>query len=233
MFLHWHERLDYVYFIYGISFLLLGIVSLSIHKRGKAELDWRMLAAFGFLHGMREISDMIAWNLGDNSPFQLFRSGLLAISFLSLLEFGRASLNGRSLVPGRWIHLVLTGGALLVPLDNAGSLDAGIRYFLCIPAALIAGMGFLRQTRLAEFRDHRSLFFIGLAMFGYALGAGVIGPKTSYFPGSHLNDQSFTLVMGIPIQIFRAALSILMCASLWNYQHNTEGVLLNEREKRQ
>jgi hypothetical protein len=108
------NQLDYIFLIYGFGFILLTAVCYTLGKRKELALPWNMLALFGLVHGINEWLDMLALSLGDSLPFKATRVCVMAISFLSLVEFGRLgtiSITGKG--PGRWITAVLFFTALL------------------------------------------------------------------------------------------------------------------------
>jgi len=83
-------QLDYIFFLYGLSFLLLAVMVHNLGHQTSDVMPWRWLAGFGLLHGANEWLDLLALSLGDDPPFVLIRLALMATSFLCLLEFGRA-----------------------------------------------------------------------------------------------------------------------------------------------
>jgi hypothetical protein len=47
-------QIDYFFFIYGLVFVLLGVVSYFLAKDHGQRLPWIWLALFGFCHGIHE-----------------------------------------------------------------------------------------------------------------------------------------------------------------------------------
>jgi hypothetical protein len=80
-------QLDYIFFLYGLSFLLLAVMVHNLGHQTSDVMPWRWLAGFGLLHGANEWLDLLALSLGDDPPFVLIRLALMAASFLCLLEF--------------------------------------------------------------------------------------------------------------------------------------------------
>ena len=75
-------QLDFIFFVYGLSFLLLATVLWQLPQRardGITGLPWGWLALFGLLHGTNEWLDMLALSLGDTTSFRLLRLGLMAL----------------------------------------------------------------------------------------------------------------------------------------------------------
>ena len=127
-------QMDYVFFVYGLAFVLLAAVCLSLGRQARQTLPWHWLAAFGLLHGLNEWLDLAAIGMADGETFRWVRAAVLGLSFVALVEFGRLGLVrlGVSRMPGRWLAVVL---ASLV----CGTLGLGPNTFA---AAVRYGLGF-------------------------------------------------------------------------------------------
>ena len=101
-------QLDYVFFIYGMSFFILAVACLLLIKIQEQKFPWFWLGAFGFSHALNEWLDMFAISLGDTIVFKFIRLSILMLSFLSLVEFSRCSLlEIRKNTLSRWFYLPL------------------------------------------------------------------------------------------------------------------------------
>jgi len=58
-------QLDFIFFFYGLAFILLGGVCFAIRRHSNQRTLWGLLGAFGFLHGTSEWLDLTALVLGD------------------------------------------------------------------------------------------------------------------------------------------------------------------------
>ncbi len=158
------QQMDYIFFCYGFSFILLAFVCYALRKESRQRLPWIWLGLFGITHGVNEWLDMLALELGDGYIFSVARLGLMALSYIFLLEFGRdgwRALGGKG--PGGWIHLPLLAG----------------------------------------------------------VAAGAIVPKSAFFPASVVNQDSFLGLTGVPIQLVRGILALLITYALWmHYEHS-------------
>ena len=125
------SQLDYIYFFSGAAFLLLIPICLFLRGRMHRQMAWTWLGWFGATHGVNEWLDLLALSLGSGLGFDLARLVLLAISFVLLAEFGRASLARMGIpVPGRWILVVMVGLAGLGGFAGVAGLFAATRYVL-------------------------------------------------------------------------------------------------------
>ena len=92
------KNLDFVFFIYGFAFTILGIIiflQLRVTKESEFKLLdilW-LLAWFGFIHGMNEFIDMFMLIKGNFLFLRILGSSALFISFLFLFLFGYRMIN--------------------------------------------------------------------------------------------------------------------------------------------
>jgi diguanylate cyclase (GGDEF)-like protein len=210
-------QLDFIFFFYGLSFILLGVVCLTIRRQGGGERPWGVLAAFGFLHGAQEWLDMTALALGDSVAFKTARVAVLILSFLALAEFGRleaARLGPRA--PGRWVYapllVVILGGIVICGPAAANALS---RYLLGLPGALLAAWIFSRRTAAGTPAAGRDSIQTALGFALYALAAGVVAPVAPFWPSSVMNQATFFAATGVPVQLVRGMLAVWLSLSIW------------------
>jgi hypothetical protein len=161
--------MDYIFFFYGLAFSLLAAICLLLQRRLRPKLAWMWLAAFGAAHGVNEWLDLAALTLGSGPVFDIVRLGVMALSFVFLAEFGRASMiiMGRR-SPGRWILAALLGLAVLGGLSGLPGLSASARYALGLVGGLwAAGALYLAAHRAASGRH--ALQGAALCLAGYAV----------------------------------------------------------------
>jgi hypothetical protein len=87
-------QLDYIFFFYGLGFILLAAVILSMSGSEDRPLPWGWLGLFSLTHGTNEWLDMLALSLKDSPAFSVVRFIVMAVSFLFLVEFGRSGAGG-------------------------------------------------------------------------------------------------------------------------------------------
>jgi diguanylate cyclase (GGDEF)-like protein len=220
------HQLDYIYFFYGLAFLLLASVCLSLHRDSQRRLPWLWLGLFGIIHGVSEWGDMIAISIGDSTPFKLVRIALMSASFICLLEFGRRGMKkvGRW-QPGVWIYLPLVAGVLAGALasvmsSNISVLGVFVRYFFALPGGLLAAWVLMRASRTAISAGSLQMS-AAAAMSIYSLSAGAVVAQASFFPASVINQTQFSAVLGFPVQQLRGTLAILITAFIWSYYQRT------------
>ena len=211
------NQLDFIFFFYGLAFILLGVTCRAI-ARSKAHGEaWAMLGLFGFVHGLSEWLDLSALILGDRAEFAALRTAVMTASYVFLLEFAR--LDGIRLgmkLPGRWIYVPLVMLVVLVGVVG-GVRAAGItsRYAIGFVGSLGAG---------AALASHASALWGGARRFAlsasagfvlYAIAAGLVVPVAPFWPASVFNTSVFASLTGMPIQLARGVLACCISFSIW------------------
>jgi diguanylate cyclase (GGDEF)-like protein len=212
-------QLDYIFFFYGLAFILLGAVCFTIKNHDPAGLSWALLAAFGIAHGVNEWLDLLALSIGDTPAFALLRLAVMAASYMLLVEFARLSairLGGKA--PGRWIYVPLVLSiALVVVIGAPGAANAVARYALGLPGGMGAGLAFAMLSRGLSGSERRWAVSVGAALALYGIAAGAIVPAAPFWPASVLNHDAYFRATGMPIQLLRGLLACWIAFSLWAF----------------
>jgi PAS domain S-box-containing protein len=210
-------QMDFIFFFYGLGFILLAAAAVGLTRTDKKRLHWNWLCLFGLLHGINEWFDLLALSLKDSPSFSVVRLIILTVSFLFLVEFGRTgSFAIRKKGLGRWIFIPLLLLAGIGALSGMSGLNAAVRYTLGLAGSLWAALALwrLRQNRHPE---SQSLLFAAISMVLYGLSSGVVVPQAPFFPANFLNQASFLYFTGFPIQLFRGVLACTVAAAIWKY----------------
>ena len=83
------NQLDFIFFFYGLAFILLGATCFAVARSKDRGESWAMLGWFGVAHGGGEWLDLSALIVGDTPAFAVARTVLMACSFVALMEFAR------------------------------------------------------------------------------------------------------------------------------------------------
>jgi signal transduction histidine kinase len=235
------ENHTLVYFVYGLVFFILGIAILlqtRSYSRLRLARNLPWLGWFGILHGMYEWGDIFIplqmTTMGENyfPIFDFIQHTLLAFSFWSLFQFGIELLRPSSRA-WRWIRLIPT---MVLSVWLVGPMILGYiftkdihnwhlygyavtRYMLCFPGSILSGIGLIRQARIQI--DPLKVPKIGLmfkiaavALFAYAILAGLITPKGNFFPSTLINTEWFTATFYAPPPIFRSLAGVILLFSI-------------------
>jgi diguanylate cyclase (GGDEF)-like protein len=211
-----NTQMDFVFFFYGLAFILFGAVSFAI-GRGERQESWGMLGLFGAVHGASEWLDLIALVVGDVPAFAVSRTVIMAVSYVFLLEFARLeAIRFEWRMPGPWIFVPLFGCVILgVILGGVTVSNVVARYALGFPGAMATSLIFLRHARTLSGADKKLALSLAVGFGLYAVAAGAITPATPFWPASVLNYPWFTRSTGIPIQLIRGLLACWMALSIW------------------
>lgn len=225
-----------VFFFYGLAFFALGL-ALALASRRESEFDFVRaivpLAAFGFLHGAHEWVEMfqkIAVLSNGYTPSirdETLRLSLLVASFAMLLGFGftllspAGSSRRRIWLPvlgmlGFWLAAVAIIASVLQPAPDLLLAEADVlaRYSLGIPAALFGAWALMAQQR--TFREHnmpqfgRDLVWATTALLLYGVVGQLFVRETPLVPSNTINSALFLQWFGIPVQLFRGAMAVLL-----------------------
>lgn len=229
----WFEHnLDAVFFVYGLAFMVMGIAILTQARKGSkfklAGILW-LLALFGLTHGSNEILDMWAVIKGRGRVLDAVRWGVLVISYIFLFEFGRRifrlTVSKSSLwlkeiagVLGWWLSLLLLFIVLVFGFASQDFYRTGSvwsRYLLGLSGGLLTGLGFFSyykyEREILEIIKVKKYFLcVGLSFLVYGILGGLVVPKADFFPARWLNTDSFLLVVGVPVQVFRAICAVII-----------------------
>lgn len=212
-------QIDYIYFCYGLAFIILAAVCATLRKQERERFPWGLMGLFGLFHGLYEWMEMIGLAIGDPPLFRTVRLLFMTASFLFLAEFGRVGgirLRGRG--PARWI--LLPPLAIVVAGGLAGGwagLAVTIRYSLALTGGLWAAVTIYRygKTQAAEIR--KPLVFAAVLTGLYALAAGLIVPSSSFLPATMPNAEAFYRWTGVPVQLVRCLLANALAIAAFYY----------------
>lgn len=211
-------QLDFIYFFYGLAFILLGAVCFAIARgpSGKAA-GIGLLGLFGFIHGIGEWLDLAAFTMGDTKPFAMARTGVMLTSYGFLLEFGRRGLGYAGLrYPSPWIHLPLYGLiGVAAAFGGLASADATGRYLLCFCGATITAVAMVVRSRTYSSFTRQLSVAAAVVLAAYGVLAGLIVPAAPFFPANVVNTARFAEWTGVPIQLPRGVLATALTMLMW------------------
>ena len=218
----WSTQLDYVFFFYGLAFLLLGSVCLSIREREPRLLPWKLLGLFGVVHGLSEWLDLatIALELTDTGWWMALRLAVMTLSFAFLLEFGRRGLVAHDRFPcGVWVLvpplLAVLVAAVTVDMPTANGLS---RYCLALPGCIATATLLAGYARRIE-GEQAAWLRVAAWVFGfYGLACGMVVPPSLLPPSQWLNSEIVLAALGVPVQVLRAALAVAATVALCSYE---------------
>jgi diguanylate cyclase (GGDEF)-like protein len=212
-------QMDYVFFVYGLAFFLLGASALTLRADAFPQLPWGWLAAFALSHGASEWLDLAVLSIGRSQALLTVKTLVMATSFVFLLEFARRSLHKAH--PRSALGFGLTIGllSLVIAAGVWGGLlwlDIAARYLLGLIGGLLASAAIYRTIATSRAGTRPWLLALATLTIVYALLAGAITPGADLFPAQTLNyDRFLEWSGGIPVQVPRALTAVGMAAAMW------------------
>ncbi len=210
-------HLDFVHFVYGLSLIMLAAVCLGI-REDRSRLPWNWLALYGLLKGGKEWLDLPAASFGDSTVFFALRTLILIAAFVVLAQFARGLLRKTTRANlGLWalfLGLLLTASG---GLAGWSGLNAAAGYSLCLAGGLGAAWLVHRQSSRVKVGS-ACLQCVAITLAAHTLLAALIPPAAPFWPASQLNLQNFHDVMGVPVQLLRAVMVLLLAGAVWAYR---------------
>lgn len=210
-------QMDYIFFFYGLGFILLSAAAHAVHQVEKELMPWKWLCLFSLAHGINEWLDMLTFSLKDNQTFSVMRLIVLIVSFLFLIEFGRAgskAIHGKG--TERWIIVPLMAFVGLGAFEGMSGLNAAARYALGLTGGLWTALVLWQYQHTAHL-GKRPLRLAAISMGIYALATGLVVAPAPFFPASIINHASFFALTSFPIQLLRGVMACLAAAATWQY----------------
>ncbi|MBF0342996.1 MAG: PAS domain S-box protein [Nitrospirae bacterium] len=226
------HNLDYVFLVYGLAFVVMGIL---IFAQNRDESVFKLsgiiglLGAFAFIHGMNEWFDMLQFIHPSVKILKILGWICLVTSFSFLFEFGRRilainknkTLKNISSYLSWWITPIILVAIFVVSYTSDDGLNSGqivTRYFLAFPGSIFTAIGFyfyrnddviIRRLRVTKYFLLASVSFLMYAFWG-----GLFVPKGTLFISSVLNADAFLSFVHIPVQLFRAITAVIITISI-------------------
>lgn len=230
-----------LFFIYGqVYFVLALAIILRSHPQSQLEMAriLPLLAAFGLTQALYKWGDVFIPVQAAYVPtsvvpmMRALQLVMLGLSFTLLFAFGLRMMSPRQWNPRlvQWLPLVIFavwvsaiviawGFRLASNDDILVTADVASRYFLALPAGLLAAAGLRRQAQgaIGDMGVPTIVSFMraaGFALVAYAFLAGLFGPPAPFFPANWLNEDLVQDLLGIPVALFRAVVGLVLAYSI-------------------
>ena len=201
---------DYIFFIYGLSFLILAGISFALRKEDPGKLPWGWLGLFGIFQGISKWTQVSQIAFGWSKATEALYVISLSLSFLFLFEFARRGMKAlRGKTQGLWIYLPFITPALLGWWYGLAGFNITSSYFLGLPAGLYAFYVINSSANITRKELRLSLRLIGIALFLYTTILSLL-PRYTILPPDFLsiNYNAFMQVIGLPAGILRGIVNI-------------------------
>ncbi len=223
-------QFDYIYFLYGLSFFLFGIICFSTGRGKFRKIPWEWLGLFGVAHGFSEWMEMCQIIYGRSQLLSVSSLVLHGVSFLFLLEFARVGLfRLKGIRIAHWAYLPIL---LLLPLIHPSGINGWnilLRYSLGFPGAYAASR-MLYEFYRKEHKDNSSLVFLSAMLALYAVLTGLVTPKADFFPARLINNESFYRTLGLPVQLLRGVVALCAAMAAWLHSTTMPGITFRPKQ---
>lgn len=232
--------LYFIYFIYGMAFLGMGL-TIALEYGRITSLPTRKiflpLSIFGFIHGFHEWFEAYFMFSKNQDLLKLewipwLRIILLALSFLFLLIYGIQTFQQPGGPSKFWRGIGIS--ALIIyfvmiiystlrtyhfqDLFQEDLFDVLARYLLAVPGAILAALAMEFQSSLSRFLGKeiiaKYMRITGIAFGIYALSQLFV-QSLDLFPALYLNADAFRSFTGIPVQAVRAGMAVTITISMY------------------
>ncbi|TAN41463.1 MAG: PAS domain S-box protein [Nitrospirae bacterium] len=215
------SQLDYTYFVYGLSLLMLGAACLVQLKKDQLKLPWVFLAMFGIVSGLHAWGDLINIVFDDRKHSHDLNVIIPVFSFIFLFEFGRRGISDtENKRTGVWIYvplILLTGLGGLAGLEG---IDAMGRYTLGVSGGFLSCRTLWAAARKGPAAPDRCLMTASIALGLHALLTGTVVHYAPFPPASIINADLFFSISGTPVQTIKTVLAAVIAMSVWMHSEN-------------
>lgn len=222
----WFEmNLNLIFFVYGLSFLIMGTAILVQPKKGSqfkfAGILW-LLVVYALLHMLSDSYNVLTFGEAKREAAGHTTHIVTYAAYLCLFEFGRRliGLSGKTFF--WWVLPVISIGVVSAGVLSGSSwtnLDVLIGYFIRFPAGIMAGLGFVwyynsEKKKLEPLGVRKFFITAGVAFLFWTFFCGIIREKADFFPANLLNMESFVKTVYVPVYVFRSACAVIVTVSI-------------------
>ncbi|MFT7003216.1 MAG: two-component system phosphate regulon sensor histidine kinase PhoR [Sulfurimonas sp.] len=228
--------MDIIFFIYGLSFFVLGILVLFVRTKDStlffAKKIW-LLGMFAISHAIVEWMSLYTMIYPQTASSLLpFKIIFLLISYLFLFEFSRFILRKsfeNQYSKYHFIHniysapiiYIITASLLIVYIimyPGINEMSVAIRYTYGFWGSFFLGIGlYFYSNSLKNIENIKELKFYfkisGISFLAYSFFAGLVVPPVAHFPANYLNEVWFIETFHLPVQVFRTICAIAIAIS--------------------
>lgn len=200
------NNLDYIFFIYGLSFILIGLFSYFLHQRKSSNIPWLWLSFFGFLHGIYPWISLFGINFLQQINVDYAASLVLTLSMITLLEFWRRLVVYSSFSTYTSMSIVFT----ILAWQNFAPIEIMIYHSIAVTTIILGLMAFWKLSTKSSEKDFK---IIGVMIWLYTIANVTVVLKSNMLSIHAVNpDLSIFL-----FQFIGSFLDILIFGLLWMY----------------
>jgi len=200
------NNLDYIFFIYGLSFILIGTLSYLLHQRKSSNVPWLWLSLFGFVHGFYPWISLFGINFLQQTRVDYAASFVLTLSMIALLEFWRRLV----VYSPFFIYASMALVFALLAWQNFAPIEI-IIYDVITAASII--LGFIAFWKRSIDSSEKDFKVIGVMIWLYAI-ANITVVLNSNILSIHTLNPDFRIFL---FQFIGSFLDLIIFGLLWMY----------------
>ena len=246
------RNLDFVEFIYALTFFLTGVIILIQAKKESAfrltNVLW-LFVAYLMIHSAGDFLSMWLDIKGGYDFLYISSSVLIYVAYLFIYEFGRRLLKiSRPGLPFLKPYIMPLAAVAIIIISDYQSdfwtaLDVLAGNIIRFPSGIMAGAGLLlyyRYDREALEPIHVRKHFItaGITLIVWGCLCGLVRERSDILISNYINNISFFDTLKFPVYIFRTICAIIVAFSFngiirifnWETREKIRNALLREKE---
>jgi len=213
--------MDYIYFFYGLSFLVFGGVCFTLTRKNAGALPWFWLGLFGCMYGLYEWLELVAYMFADSVLFSSLRCVFLMLPMYCLCLFGILGLHGNTEKRLRvWFifaGIFIVGMSVLNGIPGA---HAALRYSLGFPGAALVALVFFKFARAFVSLERISLLVISASFLAFAFLTGIAVPRIPFYLPALFSTDSFLRTFALPVQLGCGVCAFCAAGGILLFYHN-------------
>jgi PAS domain S-box-containing protein len=229
-------QLEYFRLLHGLAFVILATVCFSMSRTAKTQLPWIWLGLFGATRGLGNWLQCFTTDNDINIVLSTLITGMMAVSFLCLAEFGRAGLaktTGKG--PGIWLHVPLLLLALLTVTSRSEIMHTTPLHLLGLTGGLLAARALYLAAGNTAVSASKWLKIGSLVLGFYALFIGLSLLPASFLSGL-FGANTYSSALSVSRQVISTLLILWFSVIAWTYsqarfRENNDNIYLAARTK--
>ncbi|MHB0977650.1 MAG: bifunctional diguanylate cyclase/phosphodiesterase [Candidatus Aquicultorales bacterium] len=214
-------QIDYVFFMYGLAFAVIALVSFVMAKQER-RLPWIWLGLFSLSSTFAEWSGLLAYGWLRTTALETARIAFLTLSLFFLFEAGRRLLNRTTALRLGWCcHAPLAAYSFYsVAMNGLRGLETASHLSGLVAGTMTAAAIFL-AGRFATDRYEKTGLMLGSLTVGlYGLVVALV-PRMLLMSPHGLDESTVVQAIGFFVQLILCVFSIALAGAIWVYSQRS------------
>lgn len=225
--------MDYIFFIYGLSFLLIAANSILLARSNEKKIiPWGWLFAFALMQCLYGWVEMLSFSFkGEPGSVLLGLLGpaLMFFSFVVLMEFDRRFVNSylnKSVPCLIYIMPLSLLSWALFDTDKIEYIMAIARYVMVFPAIIACVVLIYKYWENINPESKILRCFDSFIICIYACIAGLVPDAADFIPASVINRTNFLVYFQVSPQAVECFCAVVFAGVLWRQYYRNRKISL-------